>query len=296
MVWPRRPLLQSPEWARPVQEPVRTDRRAGPRGWGVVATPSSPVGLSHRDMRHLLGVLAIVGAILVAPVSIASTWGYRSLTAPEPGRTSYVYPVIGPPGDDAGFWCLPENPSCTRDPWWVEWNELQREQLVQYAFVGPGLVTEYRFIEAIWLLWQWPEGKTLLREAAAHGVKIVAAPRQGGAFASYNSSRRQVTVEQDSVEASTWMVTAVLAHELKHAADDRAGARMTERAAEQVEAGYLRWISERCGGLPSADLVNARLSPADVQLYRNLSKIARSSNIDVPAGKDYRESCAPRGA
>jgi len=44
--------------------------------------------------------------------------------------TSYVFPVIEPPRDNSRFACLARNPSCSRDPWWVEWNEVQEEDLV----------------------------------------------------------------------------------------------------------------------------------------------------------------------
>ena len=68
------------------------------------------------------------------------------------------FPLVDPPQDDVQFWCLTANPSCNRDPWWVEWNTLRRTDLVEYRF-APGLVSEGQFIEAIWLLWQWPQGK-----------------------------------------------------------------------------------------------------------------------------------------
>jgi hypothetical protein len=218
-----------------------------------------------------------------------------------PSPSGYIYPVVDAPADETKFWCLTANPSCGRDPWWVEWNELQRDSPVQYSFLAPGLATEYRFVEAIWMIWQWPDGKFLLREAAAHGVRIVSAPFPVAALASYRTIDRVVRVNEKFDETSTWMLADIMAHELKHAADDRAGVRSgptyadciaREQAAYQVEAKYLQWVSARFGGLPGPSMVQSRLSPEDYLLYLNLYHIATSRNVDATALDDYRKACA----
>jgi hypothetical protein len=49
--------------------------------------------------------------------------------------------VVPPPRPFPEFPCLAANPSCGRDPWWAEWNQLTRTDPVTYAF-APGLVTD----------------------------------------------------------------------------------------------------------------------------------------------------------
>ncbi|HLZ30142.1 MAG TPA: hypothetical protein VKV73_22700 [Chloroflexota bacterium] len=233
--------------------------------------------------------------------------------------TSYIWPTIAPPNDEvhlggvqpgrdegepeAKFWCLARNPTCSdTSPWWAEWNQPQGNDFVQYAFVGPGLETERRFIEAIWWVWQWPEGQGILKDAGAHGLAITTASQADGvAFAGFNPTRRVIQVNPDFTEASTWMVADVLAHEMKHAADDSAGLYGTasfsdcitrEQRAYGVEQRFLRWLSQRFGGLPSAGQVAARLSLSDHDLFQNLDVLAHSSDVAAQAFNDYRKHCA----
>lgn len=221
---------------------------------------------------------------------------------PVPAPPAPRYPLVDPPTDDVGFWCLQANPSCSTDPWWVEWNELQSSELVEYRF-APGLVSERRLIEAIWLLWQWPEGKDLLRDGGASGVIIVtvSADVLPESFASYNSVFKRIRVSRRFAETSTWMLADVLAHELKHASDDRGGLYQTltfadclttEQRAYEVEARYLRWIQSRFGTLPTASQIATRLSLEDSELFLNLRGIATSPNPTSLATQDYRGSCS----
>jgi hypothetical protein len=233
-----------------------------------------------------------------------------SYAAPEPPPptppvvtipTAYVLPLVGPPPDETAFPCLRLNPSCARDPWWVEWNEIQGRELVQFSFLPPGFVAEARFIEAIGLLWQWPEGQALLGQAADHGVIVVAADLQRSAFAAYQASTHLLAVNVAFAETSTWMVSDMLAHELRHVADQQAGIRMAatyadcierEQGAYQTERRFLLWLAGRFGGLPSPGSVRARLTPADFALYSNLRSIATSPDVDARALEDYRQSCS----
>jgi hypothetical protein len=252
--------------------------------------------MSTRACVFLLAIAAVASVELLAPSAALAQTAPSGYAAP----TSYAYPTIDPPHDTM-FSCLQTNPSCSRDPWWIEWNELQGDDPVQYKFLGPGLVTQSRFIEAIWLLWQWPEGQFLLREASAHGVRIGAVPIPVPAFAAYSERDRAIVLNRRFSETSTWMVADVLAHELKHAADDRAGVRdqrtyadciAREQVAYEVENRYLRWVAERFGALPTASMITSSLSLEDQQLYRNLSEIAASPNVNLQATVDYRQACA----
>jgi hypothetical protein len=219
------------------------------------------------------------------------------------GATAYAYPVVDPPVSDVAPWCLPANPGCGQEPWWMERDQPQQSRLVQYRFVGPGLVTEERFAEAIRLLWQWPEGKFLLREAAAYGVGIVNWPDSisGEVFGAYHPQLRLIRVTGSFAPAPTWMLASVLAHELKHAADHKSGARQaggyadciaTEQVAYEVENRFMAWLGARFQGLPSPGLAATRLLANDVELYRNLHEIATSPDVDAMAEEDYRDTCS----
>ena len=214
--------------------------------------------------------------------------------------TGYIYSVVEAPREENLLSCLQANPSCNRDPWWVEWNELQSDELVQYSFVGPGLITEFRFIEAIWLLWKWPEGQALLSDAAEHGVAIVADPSADQVIAYYRESVRAIVINPRFAEASTWMVADILAHELRHAADRFSGIEVNsyeaciaaEQAAYQVERRYLVWTVQRFGGIPAPRQVASTLSEDDFDLYANLFSIAAAPDVDLKALEDYRQNCA----
>jgi len=219
------------------------------------------------------------------------------------GPVANRYPALVAPPDDALHPCLVENPSCTRDPWWVEWNELQRDDPLEFAF-APGLSAEYRFAEAIWLLQQWPDGRMLIADAAGLGIQIraVSAQRLPNAFAAFVPQRQLILFNQKYVESSTWMVADVLAHELRHASDasrNLNNARtpddcvVREQRAYQTEADFMRWLTDRMGGLPARADVSKELSATDQQLYRNITAISRSPDPAAQASADYADTCAP---
>jgi hypothetical protein len=230
-------------------------------------------------------------------------WQGASVEPPS-SAAGFIYAVVEPPNNPPGeLSCLKANPSCARDAWWAEWNELQDAGWVQYRFLGPGFVTEARFVEAVWLLWRWPEGQALLQGAANKRVRVVSASSiaLSTAFAAYAPSRGLIGVNDDFTETSTWMVADLLAHELRHAADRPPATTdsetfqeciATEQTAYQTEARYLHWVSETFGGLPSASQVADELSYEDYDLYRNLIEIATAADVDALALNDYRESCA----
>jgi hypothetical protein len=248
------------------------------------------------------GELAAVGVPVARPAA--------PTPIPAPPRPTATpasqFPIQDPPPDDVIFYCLRANPSCARDHWWVEWNELQRSDLLSYR-PTPGLVFESRFIEAIGLIWQWAEGKELIRDAAADQVFIVAVPEDvlPTSFAAYVPSLQGIGVSRRFTETSTWMISDVLAHELKHASDARQGLFQSrsadaciarEQRAYQVENRFVRWIAGRMGGLPSASQVASRLTFEDFQLFLNVQTIANSSDPAALATQDYRGHCATRSS
>jgi hypothetical protein len=271
--------------APPVARPTTPAATSAPQTY---STPNGP-----RTESQIRSELAAAG--------YSGPWDLASMFAAyEKATRKFDFAVVDSPGGDASFWCLKANPSCGRDPWWGEWNQIQSERLVQYRFLGPGLVTEERFTEVIWLLWQWPEGKALLKSAADSGVLVVAGP-ESGAFASFIGRLNAIRVNNRFTETSTWLVADVLAHELKHAADHAAtvfdGISFSdcvtrEQRAYAVEQRFLYWIWNRFGGFPSGGDVALRLSLEDFELYDNLMTISYSRDIANQAFQDYRGHCS----
>jgi hypothetical protein len=254
-------------------------------------------GYNHWGLTPV-GIIRWTGSS-VDPPGVAGAAGAAPTRPAAP--SSYEFPTIGPPGDPAKFTCLERNPSCNRDPWWMEWNELQESNPVQYRFVEPGFTTEARYIEAVWLIWQWPEGQELLKDAGSWGVLVTTAPASdSGPFASYRRGLKLIRLNGLFTQSSTWMVADVLAHELKHASDDKAGLFVgnsfsdcitREQRAYSVEQRFLRWVAGRFGGLPSESAVAASLSSNDLDLYENLATIARAPDVNQLAFEDYQAHC-----
>lgn len=256
-------------------------------GEGAAAQPDCPVGAEDPQQQ-------------AAAQDLASCSDEGDET---PGPTfAFRHPVMSTPEEDGPFPCLPEKPTCARTPWWSQWNELQTRRLVQYDFVGPGLVTEFRFVEAIWLLWRWPEGRELLQQAADDAVLIGSSGEAvfQSVFAAYLKDQHQIVVNRAFTETPTWMVASVLAHELAHAADFGAAARTEqtyeeciarEQQAYQVEARFLSWLSEGFGRLPSPEVARRSFRSEDYTLFMNLRNIATSEDVDAVALDAYRRSC-----
>jgi hypothetical protein len=220
--------------------------------------------------------------------------------APPPsGGRAYTYATVEAP-DDNGLWCLRSNPSCGRDPWWAETYDSGGDEQVQYTFLDAGFITDRRYAETVRLIWQWPDGRGLLREAAAFGVTIASAPIARPNFALYRPATRTIFVTQSFDQSPTWMVADILAHELKHVADDRLGLLGStyadciarEQVAYQVEGQYLQWLAGRFGGLPDESTVAGRYSSEDLVLYRNLIEVSSAPNVNALALNGYRKHCA----
>lgn len=229
-------------------------------------------------------------------------WWTRSLQISV--AAGYTYSVVSAPANDEGFFCLQRNPSCARDAWWIEWNDVGTGESVQYDFLGTGLITEQRFVEAIWLIWQWPEGKQFLRDASANGVRIISDPiASQTSFGSYQLATNILRMNSRYTEVATWMLADVLVHELTHAADDLKGfyARATyedcitrEQRAFRTETRYMGWVGARFGGLPSpSDMLGRRLSEEDLDLYADMYGTLSSGNVDAQVVRMYQKQCGP---
>jgi hypothetical protein len=228
-----------------------------------------------------------------------------AVSAIGPGRrrtpNEYVFRTVDSAPQLSGWPCLSRNPSCGREDWWAQWNELQDSNWLQFRYIGPGLVTEGRFVEAIALLWIWPEGRQLLEMAAEHGVAIYSSPQIARrAFAAYRPADRSLMVNPNFTEVSTWLLADVLAHELRHASDHATGTRMSssyedciarEQAAFATERDFVRWLAERQGGLPSPEQVSKLLSQEDFALFSDVYRTLNSPNLNAQVEESYRQIC-----
>ena len=214
----------------------------------------------------------------------------------------FIHRTVDQAPTGEGWPCLARNPSCGREDWWAQWNELQESAPLQFRFIGPGLVTEARFAEAIALLWIWPEGRELLQTAANHGVAIYSSPEIARrAFAAYRPANRTLLVNPNFTEVSTWLLADVIAHELRHAADHATGTRMgasyadcvaREQIAFHTEASFVRWLSDRQGGLPSSEEVSKRLSQEDFALFMDVYRTLTADDLDAQVEESYRAICS----
>lgn len=263
-------------------------------------TPSFTDGYRHWALTPQ-GVLFWEGTASDPPENARLLVSTAQPTPPATGGR-FTMPVVEALASDSAFPCVTGSEGCTPDEWWASWNTVQSREMVQYRFLGPGFAGERRYAEAILLLWQWPEGKTLLTEASAHGVRLTSArPEQfGEAFAAYTPRLRQIRVNPSYAEASTWMVADVIAHELQHALDHRQNEEQgrgaedcvaREQRAYGTEQRFMRYLVERFGPLPTPQQVRTTLSGEDFELFVNLRSIANSRDTDVTARHDYQETC-----
>lgn len=234
---------------------------------------------SNRDLQHWaltdLGLAAWTGSSTQPPVAVP---------APASAITnSLPHAMVAPPPDDMTFWCLARNESCLPGKlWWTENYPNGTTDQVQFPTIGAGLTSDNYEIEAIWLLWQMPAARNLLRAAADGNVPIYTYdpstlppddPRvsvSGG----YDTDEHTIAINLFLARrAPTWMVASILVHELQHALDDRvrspeeAGMRETcyvdEVNAATTQVQYLRWLQDRFSGLPTpGDLEAAGWGPS----------------------------------
>jgi hypothetical protein len=248
-------------------------------------------------MKFRLLIMAAVSAAMILPTAML----HVAYADPDPAYATV--PTIDAYASDATWSCFDTNPSCRRDAWWAEWNELQDSPHVTYSAIGPQLTTERRFSEAIDLLWQWPEGKALLSEADRSGVLVITLDydRQT-AFATYSPQRKLIAFNGRFTTTPTWMVADVLAHELSHAADDAHQLNMQhtsasclagETRATEVQQQFLVWLTRtlKPEGLPSVAVVSGRLSAEQTQLASSLYQIGFSTDIPRLVSQAYDGTC-----
>ena len=284
-------------WRKSTNTPTFTD---GHRHWalttqGVVAWEGSSI--DPPSTARGTGTRGVGSSGRTEAAAVPAITAGRRLTPNE-----FVYRTMdqAPPID--GWPCQSGNPSCGREEWWAQWNEIQESAWLQFRYIGPGLVTEARFAEAISLLWLWPDGRELLQTAAEHGVAIYSSPEIARrAFAAYRPANRTLLVNPSFTEVSTWMLADVIAHELRHAADHATNTRMgsgyadcvaREQIAFQTEASFVRWLADRQGGLPSSEQVSKLLSQEDFALFTDVYRTLTAENLNAQVEESYRAICS----
>ncbi len=227
-------------------------------------------------------------------------------TVLAPRRVStYRYPVVGAAFGVGSLPCWPaSNPGCPADaPAWVWWQDGQDPGFVQFAAIGPGLVAQASFTQAILWLARWPYGMHLLRDAEAIGVWIVAdnTASKTGLLASYQPLQHTIRVDPQYLAVSTFMLATVLAHELTHASQlhhhryqgltyRHCIAREIE--AFQVELAYARFVAGTdLGGLPSVDAVAATLSVQDTTLFAFIADALHAADVAAYVERLYHQRC-----
>jgi hypothetical protein len=156
------------------------------------------------------------------------------------------------------------------------------------------LTADRRLLSAITLLRGTTRGGPLLRAAAESGVSIrvgTVPPRTLGMF---RPSTRAVTIGSFVARSSARAQAAVLAHELRHVADWKQGARLLdstlncyarEASAFQTEAAV--W-DEIKGSLAPSDAVESEVD--------DITQEIDAGHLDfwLWLGKDYHDECAGR--
>ncbi|HZQ34885.1 MAG TPA: hypothetical protein VFD32_03055 [Dehalococcoidia bacterium] len=252
-------------------------------------------------------VLASLFAVLACFVVLAGA-GSLSPAAAASGP-AVVIVALTANGPAPGAWsCLGSNPACTRhDPWWQE-ALLQAPaapgSVVEFSPLGAGLTADPRLAEAVLWLWSWPEGRGLLRAAAAHGVaiRVTTLPAAMGRLESaarYDPRMRAVEIDGRFLTAPSWLLGDLLAHELTHATQDAAGQRFgtgqaaciaAELPARRNEVAYVRALFDRLGAPPSG--AAASLSAPGAELLQMAEGLLDSADLPgIVAGL-----CAAGGA
>jgi hypothetical protein len=202
-----------------------------------------------------------------------------------------------------GSYCAGVNPSCGRDPWWLQWNELQSTDLVSLNLTERPLTAESRYHEALQLLWGWDEGKELLTHGSEYGVAVVSGlfPREPTAIASYSTARRAVQINPRYAQAATWMLAAVISHEMRHISDAhqrlyQAHAQddclMRETRAYETESRFIAWYTQSVVGeqIPVREL-RKRVRSEHRSLSDLLVRISSEPDAAAMVREDYGELC-----
>lgn len=191
--------------------------------------------------------------------------------------------------------CLPANPSCQHDAWWVEWFNLDpptATTVVTFEPLGSGIRAQERLAEAVAWVWLSPVGHDLLTALAPFDLTLIVAPQSvvgpDGVVAHYDPSAHTIRVSDRYANVSSWVLGDVMTHELTHAHQDQlhqlgsggtAACLAAELPARENELAYTRWVDHQFGGLPTPQQVGQTLSAEDNALYGMVVAVARGDDL-----------------
>jgi hypothetical protein len=166
------------------------------------------------------------------------------------------------------------------------------------------LTAESRYHEALQVLWGWDEGKEILTHGSLYGVAILSGlfPREPTAIASYSTARRSVQINPRYAQAATWMLAAVISHELRHISDAYLRQHqahkvddclMRETRAYETEARFINWYTQSVVGeeIP-VDELRREVRSEHRGLSDLLVRISSAPDAAELVRKDYGELCA----
>lgn len=252
--------------------------------------------------RRLLMMLMMLVALLALAVAFPAVAARAEAPANETKLWSDSDPLPAP-----GAWvCVATNPNCAaHEPWWREANAAPTPAgaLARFSPLGPGFTADARLVEAVFWVSLWPDGRALLRTAAAQGVSVRVAPigvathTTAVAAADYDPRTRTITVSPRFLRAPSWILGDVLVHELTHVSQAATGMRFgpnqclaEELPARQTETAYTRFVAQHMGGLISDDQLKT-LPPEGQTLFNGIVALLYAQDL-----REYvRSLCAATG-
>jgi hypothetical protein len=155
------------------------------------------------------------------------------------------------------------------------------------------LTVDRRLVGAVSALLPLEPARELVRGAAEDGVLVAMAELPRSARGAYSTRRRAIVIADSLMESTAWVRSAVLVHELQHAADHRAGllpARAPEACFRSEERAFRMTVQFWTWTWGD------RLPPPTDDMHRSINVLAQTSR-DAPdrfaAGVAdlYHDSC-----
>lgn len=157
------------------------------------------------------------------------------------------------------------------------------------------LVVDRRLWSAVVALLPFTETRQLLQGAAEDGVAVLDAKLPAGARGIYVTRLKALAIDEGLDASSSWARADVMAHELRHAADQRAGlltndeqsCYRAEEAAFRTSSAYWQW------------LWGTQAPPEYDDIHKTIAGVARAAAENTAALRNaitrtYQHACTPR--
>src|SRR5262249_29465572 len=123
-------------------------------------------------------------------------------------------------------------------------------------------------------------------------------------FATFITQRNSIAVNRRVASGPTWIVAALLAHELLPARDHADGVHQgpgsancvaEETSAFSAERAFLDWLTqtEHTEGLPTLDTLTPVLTPDQSDLAAQIFEIRHTQDLTAFVQNLYADECAP---